>query len=188
MEDCMNLSNIFNEKTFKDALDYLKTKKDSKGLDGIRISELSDYLKVNMDNLLKSLYKGEYEPGLVEQYNLVNKKLKTRKVSKINSIDRLLERCIYKCISPLIEGKYVEESYAYRQGLGTLSAANKAKEYIEQGLKYVTEIDFIHYFDNIDHSLMINMLKEIIKDNKVLDLIQKFIERKVIYDENINKI
>lgn len=182
----MKLLTIFNENSFKEALDYLRTKKDSKGLDGVRISELYEYLNVNKDSLLDNLYKEKYDPGIVEQYNLTNKKLKTRKVSKINSIDRLLERCIYKSISPLIEKQYVEESYAYRQGLGTLSAANKAKEYIENGYKYVTEIDFIHYFDNIDHSLMINMLQKIINDDKVLKLINKFIERKVMYDGKIS--
>ena len=50
----------------KKALQFLETKKNSCGQDGMYLSELSEYWHVNQTVLMEQLLTGTYEPGIVK--------------------------------------------------------------------------------------------------------------------------
>lgn len=180
------IKEIINDTSLYTSLNYLLNKNDTCGLDGISTYQLPDYLKLNKNNLLKTIYKGNYKRGLIEQIDLLNSKAKIRKISKINSVDKLIEKCLFDYLTTIIEPSFIEESYAYQTNKGTLSAVEKAKSYIEQNNEYVLEIDIENYFDNIDHNILINKLKKYINDKTTLALIYNLIHCYILYDHKIS--
>ena len=70
-------------------------------------------------------------------------------------------------------------SFAYQKGKGTLKALQKIKEYVNDGNVYVGKIDIKDYFENINHSILMSKLRKYQIEDKVLFLINKFIQCRV---------
>ena len=145
---------LFDDSNVQSALDYLLNKGDTCGYDGITTQQLPEYLKLNKDVLFGSILDGSYHPGYVTQFEIVNKKGKSRTVSKYNSVDRFVAQLVYQVIYPVIDPLMVDESYAYQKGKSVLSAVQKSREHILDGYKFVITVDFNDYFGSIDHALL----------------------------------
>ena len=76
------------------ARESLQGKRDSCGLDGIKISMFDDYWKVNGDKIKQEIYVGKYVPGVVKLHEIVNVKQKRRNISLMNTVDRLIYRAL----------------------------------------------------------------------------------------------
>ncbi|KJD38076.1 reverse transcriptase domain-containing protein [Paenibacillus polymyxa] len=53
------------------------------------------------------------------------------------------------------------------------------KAYAEQGYGHAVEIDLSKHFDTLNHELLINLLRNQIKDKRVTDLIKKYLKNRV---------
>ena len=56
----------------KRAKEHLQEKHDSCGVDGMRLSELDDYIQNNLSALRSSIIDGTYRPGPVQEVELIN--------------------------------------------------------------------------------------------------------------------
>lgn len=56
----------------------------------------------------------------------------------------------------------------------------KEKEYADEGYKYAVCLDLSKYFDTLKHELLINMLRENIKNKRLIDLIKKYLKSGVM--------
>ena len=54
------------------------------------------------------------------------------------------------------------------------------KEYADEGYKYAVCLDLSKYFDTLNHELLINMLREDIKNKRLIDLIKKYLKSGVM--------
>lgn len=181
------LEDVINKETLKDSLAYLLSRKDTCGMDGVRIVELPEFLDLNEDKLLESIYDGTYVPGYVKQFDLVSKKGKQRTISVLNSVDKLVCGPLYKYLLGCLSEYNVEHSYAYQKGKGVLSCVKQCRSYIEDGYQYVVHIDIESYFDSIDHGILIHKLDHVIDDQRVLMLINKFLEVTTVHYQEIEK-
>ena len=50
------------------------------------------------------------------------------------------------------------------------------REYADEGYKYAVCLDLFKYFDTLNHELLINMLREDVKDKMLIDLIKKYLK------------
>jgi hypothetical protein len=63
--------------------------------------------------------------------------------------------------------------FAYRRLIAHLSKYYRYNGFSNKG--YALQIDFSKFYDNIDHDVLINLLREKVKDQRVMDLTEKFI-------------
>ena len=56
----------------------------------------------------------------------------------------------------------------------------KVREYADEGYKYAVCLDLFKYFDTLNHELLINMLREDVKDKMLIDLIKKYLKSGVM--------
>ena len=71
----------FCDKAVEEALSYLEEKKNSCGVDGMYLSELRDYWKINRSAILSELESGTYEPGMVRIREILSREGKRRRIS-----------------------------------------------------------------------------------------------------------
>jgi len=57
------IEEILSKQNIDLAVENLLQKKDSSGIDGMRLSELPEYLKNNLESLRKVIINGNYKPG-----------------------------------------------------------------------------------------------------------------------------
>lgn len=80
----------------------------------------------------------------------------------------------------MYEPLFSDSSYGFRPKRSAHQAIGKALEYYEQGYRYVVDLDLAKYFDTVNHAILIGMLREQIKDERVVKLIHKFLKSGVL--------
>ena len=137
-------------------------------------------LKENLLQLRKELVTQTYKPKPLETFILRDPK--TRKISKSEFRDRVVHHTLCNIIEPLFDKTFISDSYANRIGKGTLNAVKRFdvfKRKVSQNntIKcFVLKADIRHYFDTVDHQILINLLQKKIKDEKVMWLIKIILE------------
>lgn len=179
------IQRILETENLQKACDFLQQKNDSCGIDGMRLSELQDYLSNNEANLRKTILDGKYNPGLIQEVNIINRNGKIRTIAKLTSVDRLILRAIYHVMYDAFSPLFSKYSYAYQENKSISDAVRQTVSYIEEGYCYVVDVDIDSYFDNISHYKLQKILKENGLDNETNNLIYQFLNCKIIRDFEI---
>ena len=171
----ITIDGVLSEDNKKEVFAFLKTKKDGAGIDGMRLSELEEYWKINEGTLEEEIRDGTYEPGIVKSYEITNGKGKRRTIHILNSIDRFITSLIAAKLRECYEKKFKDYSYAYQRNKGITVAVEQAKNYIEAGNKIIVKIDIKNFFDCISIEKLLDILSADINDTAVLTLIRKYL-------------
>ena len=107
---------------------------------------------------------------------------KTRKISKSAFRDRVIHHAIINVIGPIFEKQFIYDSCANRIGKGTSFALKRFDYYKKKVSKngrlncYCLKADIKHYFEKVDHEILLKILKKRIKDEDVTWLIDKILK------------
>ena len=80
----------------------------------------------------------------------------------------------------MYEPIFFESSYGFRPKRSTQQAMKQALKYYNEGYTQVVDIDLEKYFDTVNHEILIGMLREQIKDERVIRLIRKYLKSGVM--------
>ena len=111
---------------------------------------------------------------------------KTRKISASHFRDRVVHHALCNIISPIFESRFIHDTYANRKGKGTLAALKRFDLFLRKVTRngadvrgkenrivgYALKIDIKHYFENVDHQILLSILRRRICDEGVIDLIK----------------
>jgi group II intron reverse transcriptase/maturase len=96
--------------------------------------------------------------------------------------DRVAQMACLLVIEPIFEADFEEHSYGFRPKRSAHDAITKIKEHLKSGKTEVYDADLSKYFDTIPHDKLMIVLKERIKDQRMLKLIKKWLKAPV-YDD-----
>jgi len=141
------------------------------------VLKFEENLTQNLNTLRTELLLHSYQPKPLKTFILRDPK--TRKISKSDFRDRVVHHTLCNIIEPFFEKRFIYDSYANRIGKGTLKAIQRF-EYFQRKISqnntskvFVLKADIRRYFDEVDHSILLKIIKKKIKDPKVLWLIKK---------------
>lgn len=180
------LEELFSKRNLNQAFAHLEEKRDSCGSDGVPLSELKEYWDLNHERIIHEIKEGIFCPGVVKNFEIVNKAGKRRVVSHMCSIDRLICRLLAQKLERYIAPAFLSHSYAYQEGKGVTEAAQQAGYYIEQQDNFVAVLDIKDYFDDISQELLMKLLREKIEDESILNLIKDYLSCKVEFEGQIH--
>ena len=182
----VSMNEILSKENVNVAIQHLKTKNNSAGIDGVLLHNLDKYWEINGDQVKVSVFDGSYIPGIVRQMELIQGNGKRRDLARMNAIDRLLMRCVVQKIARPLESILNDNSYAFREGRGTSAAVKRAIKYMSSGKEWVAEIDISGYFDNIDHELMAAIIRRTFADEYLCGLVIRYLAVRVEQDFEIS--
>jgi|SRR3989338_5688888 len=113
--------------------------------------------------------------------NFIVRDPKTRKISKSDFRDRIVHHALCNIIEPIFDRGFIYDSYANRKGKGTLKALQRFDYFKRKVSKnntikcFVLKADIKKYFESVDHGILLNVIREKIKDNKVFWLIKRIL-------------
>ncbi len=151
------------------------------------------YVKKFEKNLEAELFKmkGElenffYQPRPLKRF--VIRDPKTRVIHASAFRDRVVHHAVCNLIEPIFEKTFIQDSYASRKGKGSHKALFRLDEFkrkasrsgrLVSGAKdnnmvvgFFLKADIKHYFDTVDHEVLMRIIKKKISDKKVLRLIK----------------
>lgn len=141
------------------------------------VLEFETNLEQNLKQLQYELLTEEYKPHPLKTF--VIRDPKTRKISKSHFRDRIVHHAICNTIEPIFERTFIYDSFANQKGKGTHLALKRFDFFKRKVSKnntkpcYVLKADIKHYFDTVDHEVLINILSKKIKDERLINLIKK---------------
>ena len=170
------LEAILHKENFNRAYKRVKANKGAPGIDGMTIEEALPYLKEHQQELTDRIYRGKYTPSPVRRVEIPKQEGGVRKLGIPTVIDRTLQQAIMQQLAPIYEPLFADGSYGYRPNRSAKAAVLKVKEYAEQGYTYAVVLDLSKYFDTINHEILINLLRKNIKDERVVQLIKRYLK------------
>ena len=143
------------------------------------VVEFEKNLKENLLRLQTELLFHTYKPQPLKTFILRDPK--TRKISVSDFKDRIVHHALCNVIAPLFEKSFIHDSFANQKGKGTLKAINRF-DYFKRKVAnnfsiaaYVLKADVKSYFENVNHNILISIVKRRINNMKVLWLIKKIL-------------
>jgi RNA-directed DNA polymerase len=142
----------------------------------------------NLIKLQKELKYQTYIPNPLKTFILRDPK--TRKISKSAFRDRIVHHAIHNVLEPIFEKTFIYDSCANRRGKGNLFAIKRFYKFIKKVSKngkqsgwynqnqvkgYCLKADVKHYFEEVNHSVLLDLIKKKINDKKIINLIQKIL-------------
>ncbi len=102
--------------------------------------------------------------------------------------DRVVQSTVLQHIEPVFEKEFEQCSYAYRKGRSVKQAVYQIKEYRDKGYTWVVDADIDAYFDSIDHGLLLDKVKGIVKGPDILKLIEMWVKAEVWDGKSISRL
>lgn len=88
----------------------------------------------------------------------------------------MIQQGIAQELTKIYDPSFSKNSFGFRPNRSAQDAIKKSKEYINEGNKWVINMDLEKFFDKVNHDILMERLSRKIKDKRVLKLIKKYLE------------
>ncbi len=170
------MERILSRENMLMALKRVVKNKGSHGVDGMKVDELRPFLKQNWLSIKESILKGKYKPNAVRRVEIPKPDGGVRFLGIPTVLDRLIQHAISQTLTNVFDPHFSENSFGFRPGRSAHEAVLKAKEYMNQGYKYVVDMDLEKFFDKVNHDILMHRMSKRIKDKRVLKLIRLYLQ------------
>jgi len=167
--DIISLNNLFL--AWKEFVIGKKNKED--------VQRFSRDLSDNILTLYNDLANRTYQHGGYYDFFITDPK--KRHIHKASVRDRLLHHAIYRLLYPFFDRTFVPDSFSCRKNKGVHKALNRFKILAYQAGKsnhktcWILKCDIKKFFDNIDHNILLNIMKEYVPDKDIIWLLNNVI-------------
>ena len=171
---------LFNEKLFYVAYQKIASNGGSttKGSDGRSIDEMS---LARIETLIASLKDESYQPHPSRRVHIPKKNGKTRPLGIPAFEDKLVQEVVRMILEAIYEGHFETTSHGFRPKRSCHTALLHIQKTFS-GAKWFIEGDIKGFFDNIDHDVLVGILRERISDDRFIRLIRKFLKAGYVED------
>ena len=159
---------------------FLAYKKARKGkTKKLYVQEFEKDLKRNLQQIQFELMTFTYSPKKLVTFILRDPK--TRKISKSAFRDRIVHHAIVNILEPIFDKTFIYDSCANRIGKGNLFAIKRfeiSQRKVTDNLTskaFCLKADIRHYFQEVNHKILLKIIKRKIVDEKMIWLIRKIL-------------
>jgi len=174
--------------TLLDAFQRVKENRGCAGVDGITIERFDYELEENLTKLRNEILNKKYQPLPLLKILVEKREGESRALLIPTVRDRVAQSAVLQVIEPIFEGEFESCSFAYRKGRSVKQAVHQIKEYRDKGYTWVVDADIDQYFDSIDHGILLDKVKGIIKDPDILKLIEMWVKADVWDGKGVTKL
>ncbi len=162
------------------ALKRVISNKGSHGVDGMKTDELREHIKKHWETIKAKLLENKYNPSPVRRKEISKPDGGIRLLGIPTVQDRLIQQAIAQVLSKIYEPLFSENSFGFRPLRGAQDAIRKSKQYINQGNRWVVDMDLEKFFDKVNHDILMSKLEKKIKDKRLLLLIRKYLKSGIL--------
>ena len=147
----------------------------SSGVDRMQVTELSELMSIDKENLTNQVRKGRYFAQPILGVEIPKGGGKSRLLGVPTVTDRMLQQAVLQVIQARFEFEFSDNSFGFRPKRNLHQAVIKSQRYINEGYQYIVDIDLKSYFDEVNHCHLLQLLYGKIKCPKTLWLIRKWL-------------
>lgn len=147
------------------------------------VKEFKKNLLGNLLDLHYELRHMDYKPKPLKTFPLRDPK--TRKISKSDFRDRVVHHAVVNILESIFDKGFIDDSCANRIGKGSTFALKRFDKFKKKASNngtiecYCLKADIKHYFQEVNHKLLLRAIKRRVKNKKVIWLIKRILENNV---------
>lgn len=145
------------------------------GVDAQSLDEFDEHLGDNLYKLWNRLSSGSYFPPPVRLCDIPKDDGRTRTLGIPTVSDRIAQAVGKLNLEPKVEPLFHPDSYGYRPGKSAKEAVGVARQRCWK-YNWVIDVDIKGFFDNIDHQLMMEMVRKHTSEKWLLLYIERWLK------------
>lgn len=180
--DRLRMEQVVARENAEEALKRVRRNKGSPGIDGMTVEELLPYLRENWHEIREQLLAGTYRPSAVKQQLIPKSGGGMRQLGIPTVLDRFVQQLVLQVLQPVFDPTFSEHSHGFRPGRRAQTAVREAQQYIQEGRRWVVDVDLEKFFDRVNHDVLMGKLGNRIGDGRMLRIIRRFLEAGILAD------
>ena len=153
------------------------------GTDGKTIDAMS---MERIDRLIVTLRDESYQPKPSRRTYIPKKSGRLRPLGIPSIDDKLVQEVVRMLLESIYDGSFEDTSHGFRPNRSCHTALRMIQNRFTR-CKWFVEGDIKGFFDNIDHNVMIDILRKRITDERFLRLIRKFLKAGNMEDNRMHQ-
>ncbi|HBI61599.1 MAG TPA: group II intron reverse transcriptase/maturase [Lachnospiraceae bacterium] len=158
-----------------DAYRRVRANKGSAGIDGVDFEKFEEKLNNNLYKIWNRMSSGSYFPSSVMAVEIPKKSGGTRRLGIPTITDRVAQMVARMYVEQAVEPMFCEDSYGYRPNKSALDAVEMTRKRCWK-YDYVIELDVKGLFDNIDHELLMRVVRRHVKQSWICIYIERWLK------------
>jgi len=156
----------------------------TRGMDPVTIRDIKTLTADNYVERIREMLSW-YTPKPVRRKEIPKANGKMRPLGIPSIWDRLLQQCVLQVLEPICEAKFHERSNGFRPNRSTEHAINQTYLMINiRQLNFVVDVDVKGFFDNVNHTKLIQQMWAMgIHDKNLLCIIRKMLKAPIVYPD-----
>lgn len=182
-----SLNHYLDEEWLRYAYDL--TRKDgAAGVDGRTAADYEMHLEQNLRDLLGRIKSGRYFAPPVRRAYIPKADGAMRPLGVPTFEDKVAQRAIVLLLEPIYEQDFLPCSYGFRPGRSAHQALHDLRSFmLENGTRWVLDVDLRSYFDSIDHGRLRSFLARRVADGVVRRMIDKWLKAGVLDEGQLRR-
>ena len=176
----ITLESILEKDNLNRAFRQVVSNKGTAGIDDMTVDELEPWIRAHPHELTNRIISGKYRQHPVMRVYIPKDNGEMRPLGIPRVIDRLVQQAVAQELSREFEPRFSDNSYGFRPNRSAHDAIRKVIANANDGYEYVIDLDLAKFFDTVNHSKLLQVLSETIKDGRVISLIHKFLRAKIM--------
>src|ERR1017187_6486639 len=176
------LHHIYNPETLRKGYFSLK-KEAAPGVDGETWRHYGETLEDSLQDLSHRLKRGAYRAKPVRRAYITKADGRQRPLGVTALEDKLVQRATVEVLNAIYETDFLGFSYGFRPRRSQHNALDALYVgLLTKRVNWVLEVDIRGFFDSIDHGWLVKFIGHRIADQRVVRLIQKWLNAGVLED------
>lgn len=177
--DCL-MELVVMDSNVETAIKRVKKNKGSPGIDGMDVKELGNAFAEQWGTLRQQLLSGTYQPKPVKRVEIPKPDGGIRQLGIPTVVDRFIQQAILQVLQPRFDPTFSNHSYGFRPGRSAHDAVHVARAYIQEGRRWVVDVDLEKFFDRVNHDILMGRLAKRIEDKAMLRILRRYLEAGVM--------
>ena len=172
-----SLAHLLDEDALKQCHYELPNKK-ATGVHGITKDMYGEQLDENIQDLVQRLKRKGYRPVPVRRaYIPKTGSTRKRPLGIPEYEDKIVQRATAKILNSIYEQDFLDVSFGFRPGRNCHDALKILNVYLEKRqTNYIVDADIKGFFENVNHTWLMEFLRHRIKDPSLLRVIARFLK------------